>query len=131
MANISAYAAKQTLDWMLGGATATQPAGRFAALSLGTPTSVSASEVGSNSGYARQSALFAGAASPAGSASNSAAMTFGAFSSSNAIQGLVIFDSSTLNSGNMIWYGTLQTARTVLPGDTLIVNVGALVVTLS
>lgn len=131
MANISAYLAKAMLDWVLGGASATQPASRLAALSLGTPTSVSGSEVLPNSGYLRQTALFSAAASPAGSASNTAAMTFGPFSSSNAIQGLVIYDTTAFTAGNMLWYGTLLTARTVLPGDTLVVTAGSLIVTLS
>jgi hypothetical protein len=131
MANIGAFGAKQMLDWVLGGAAATQPSSRLAALSLGTPSSVSGSEVGSLSGYARQSTLFGAAASPAGSASNTAAMTFGPFSSSAAIQGLLVYDTISLNSGNIWWYGTLLTARTVLPGDTLVVAAGALLITLS
>ena len=131
MANIGAFGAQAQLDWVLGGATPTRPSSRLAALSLGTPSSVSGSEVGSNSGYIRQTALFGPAASPAGSASNTAAMTFGPFSSSNAIQGLLIYDTISINSGNIWWYGTLLTARTVLPGDTLVVNAGALLITLS
>jgi hypothetical protein len=131
MANIGAHGAKQMLDWVLGGAAATQPASRLAALSLGTPSSVSGSEVNTNSGYARQTALFGAANSPAGSASNTAAMTFGPFSSSNAIQGLLIYDTISISSGNIWWYGTLLTARTVLPGDTLVVSAGALIITLS
>ena len=131
MANISSYLQKAMLDWVLGGATPTQPASRLVALSLGTPTSVSGSEVGSNSGYIRQSALFSAAASPAGSASNTAAMTFGPFSSSNAIQGAVLYDTISINSGNMLWYGTLLTARTVLSGDTLVIGTGSLLITLA
>jgi hypothetical protein len=131
VANIGAHGAKQMLDWVLGGAAATQPASRLAALSLGTPSSISGSEVNTNSGYARQTALFGAANSPAGSASNTAAMTFGPFSSSNAIQGLLIYDTISISSGNIWWYGTLLTARTVLPGDTLVVAAGALIITLS
>jgi len=131
MANIGAFGAQAQLDWVLGGATPTRPSSRLAALSLGTPTSISGSEVNSNSGYIRQSALFGPAASPAGSASNTAAMTFGPFSSSNAIQGLLIYDTISINSGNIWWYGTLLTARTVLPGDTLIVAAGGLIITLA
>lgn len=131
MANISAYAEKAMLDWVLGGATPTQPAQRWLALSLGTPTSVTGSEVQANSGYLRQTGSFGAAASPAGSVSNNVAATFGPFSTSNAIQGIMIWDTASINSGNMLWYGTLQTARTVLPGDSLVVAVGALVVTLS
>lgn len=119
------------LDWVLGGATPTQPASRLAAISLGTPTTVSGSEVLPNSGYTRQTALFGAAASPAGSASNTAAMTFGPFSSVATMQGLVIYDTSAFTAGNMLWYGTLLTARTVLAGDSLVVAVGGLVITLS
>jgi hypothetical protein len=131
MANIGAFGAKAMLDWVLGGATPTQPASRLAALSLGTPTSVSGSELASAEGYARQTTLFGAAASPAGSASNTAAMTFGPFSSSRAVQGLLIYDTISINSGNIWWYGTLLTARTVLSGDTLVVNPGSLLITLS
>jgi hypothetical protein len=131
MANIGAWGAAAMLDWVLGGATPTRPASRLVALSLGTPSSVSGSEVNSNSGYIRQSALFGAAASPAGSASNTAAMTFGPFSSSAAIQGLLVYDTISINSGSIWWYGTLLTARTVLTGDTLVVAAGSLLITLS
>ncbi len=131
MANVAAYGGKQMLDWVLGGASATQPASRLIALSLGTPSSVSGSEVGTGSGYARQTALFGAAASPADSASNTAAMTFGPFSSSAAIQGVMFYDTISITSGNMFWYGTLNTARTVLPGDTLVIGAGSLIITLT
>jgi hypothetical protein len=75
--------------------------------------------------------LFGAAASPAGSASNTAAMTFGPFSSSAAIQGLVVYDTTAFTAGNMLWYGSLLTARTVLPGDTLVVAAGSLIITLT
>lgn len=131
MANIAAYLQKQTLDWMLGGAAATQPASRLAAISTGQPTSVSASELGPNLGYIRQTTLFGAAASPAGSASNTAAFTFGPFSSSATVRGLVLFDTTASTAGNMLWYGTVQVDRTVLPNDTVFVPVGGLIVTLS
>lgn len=131
MANISAYAQKALLDWILGGAAATQPSSRLVGLSLGTPSSVSGSEVGTGSGYARQTGLFGAAASPAGSASNTAAMTFGPFSSSNAIQGAIVADTISISSGNLLFYGTLQTARTVLPGDTLVIGAGSLTITIA
>ncbi len=131
MANIGAWGAAAMLDWVLGGATPTRPSSRLIALSYGTPSSVSGSEHSSNLGYLRQTGLFGAAASPAGSASNTAAMTFGPFSSSNAIQGLLVYDTISINSGSIWWYGTLLTARTVLPGDTLVVAAGALLITLS
>lgn len=134
MANITAYLQKAMLDWVLGGATPTQPAARFAALTYGTPFSTgggAGTEYSSNQGYARQTALFSAAASPAGSASNTAGMTFGPFSSSSAIQGLFIYDTLSIFSGNALWYGTLLTARTVLPNDTLVIAPGQLLITLA
>jgi hypothetical protein len=71
------------------------------------------------------------AASPAGSASITAAVTFGPFSSSAAIQGILLYDSATINSGSLLAYGTLQTARTVFPGDTIILTAGQLNITLA
>ncbi len=133
MANIAAFAQKQVLDFLLGGGSGTIPASRYVALCTGTPTSVVAGEVNTNSGYFRQTVLFGPAASPAGSASNTAAMTFGPFSSSAAIQGIAIFNTGTGAGtvGSMLWYGTLATARTVGFGDTITIAVGDLIVTLS
>jgi len=134
MANITAYGAKAMLDWVLGGATPTRPTDRYAALMYGTPNFTGGgqgTEYSSNQGYSRATALFSAAASPAGSASNTAGMTFGPFSSSSAIQGMMITDTFSIWSGNNLWYGTLLTARTVLPGDTLVVAPGQLLITLA
>jgi len=135
MSNITAYNAKAMLDWILGGATPTRPTDRYAALVYGTPSftpgALLGTEYSSNQGYTRATALFSAAASPAGSASNTAGMTFGPFSSSSAIQGLLITDTLSIFSGNVLWYGTLLTARTVLPGDQLVVAPGQLLITLA
>jgi hypothetical protein len=134
MANIGAYLEKQYLDWVFGGAAATQPTTRYAALTYGTPFSTSTAlgtEHSSNLGYARATLLMSAAASPAGSCSNTASFSFGPFSSSSAIQGLMVMDTQSINSGNMLWYGTLLTARTVQPGDTLVVAAGQLLVTIA
>src|SRR5215475_4294160 len=126
MAVIAANMAKLMLDWVDGVGSPTRPAAQFIALSLGTPSSVSGSEVGTGSGYARQSALFAAAASPTQSASITAAMTFGPFSSSCTIQGLLIYDTLSISSGSELWFGTLNTAHTLLAGDTLFISAGNL-----
>jgi hypothetical protein len=132
MANIAAYAQKAMLDWCLGGAAVTQPSTRYMALGLGAPSSISASEIGTGSGYTRQTVTFAAAASPAGSASNNNNMTFGPFSSAQSITGLVLFDTQgSSNSGNMLWYGTLTTPRTVAAGDQLVIAAGSLLITLA
>lgn len=131
MANVSAYLSKAYLDWCLQGATPTRPGALWAGLAAGTPTSVAGSEIGTLTGYSRLTALFGAAASPAGSASNTAAMTFGPFSSVGSILGLQLWDGSPVASSNMLWYGTLQTARTIGIGDTLVVASGALIITLA
>ena len=59
-------------------------------------------------------------------------MTFGPFSSAFSITGLQVWDTVlSLNSGNMLWYGTLTTARTVAIGDSLVIASGALTISLS
>lgn len=130
MAAFSAYLGKDTLDWILGGASATQPAARWAGLAVGTPTSTGGSEMGTLTGYSRLTALFGAANSPAGTASNTAAMTFGPFSSVGSALGVQIWDGSPVASSNMLLYGTLQTARTFGIGDSLVIAAGSLTVTL-
>jgi len=88
MAALSAYAAKLLLDWMLaGGSAPTRPPGQAVGLSTAVPSSVAGSEIATGSGYTRQSATFASAASPAGSASNSNSLSFGPFSNACTVSG--------------------------------------------
>ena len=134
MANISQYMQKAMLDWVLLGATPTRPASVLCGLSLGAPSSTSNSEVGAGSGYARGIPTFGAAAQPAGSgsASNNAAMTFGPFSSSQVISGLFLIDNTALATAtNQLWFGNLATVRTPLVGDSLVINIGALQITLA
>jgi len=134
VANISQYLSKAMLDWSLLGATPTRPAANYCGLALGAPSSVSNSEVGAGSGYARQTATFGAALTPASSASasNAAAMTFGPFSSSAVVSGLFLIDNSVLATAtNQLWFGNLTTVRTPLAGDSLVVAAGALQITLS
>jgi hypothetical protein len=130
MAGISANYQKRILDWSLGGTAAVAASTWAVGLSVGVPTSVSGSEISPSSGYTRQLATFAPAASPAGSASQSNAMTFGPFSTACTVSGIHVWDTLAATSGNMIVYGTLATARTLGVGDSIVVNAGALVVTL-
>lgn len=132
MAAASAYIGKNILDWLGGAAAATQPANRWAGLAVGTPGSNAnaGSEMGTLTGYSRLTALFGAAASPAGSMSNTAGMTFGPFSSNGSALGVHLWDGSPVGSSNMILYGTLQTARTFQPGDSLVMAAGAFNVTI-
>lgn len=131
MAGVSAYMEKALLDWSLGGATPTRPTAWGLGLSLGSPTSISASEVAVGSGWTRQTIAFAAAASPAGSASNSLAATFGAGLTAAVFSGFDLFDTASSVSGNMLFNGLLATARTLGVGDSLVFAAGAITVTLS
>lgn len=129
MAGIAAYAEKAMLDWVLGGATPTRPGAWSVNLSLGAPTSVSGSEIATGSGWSRQTAVFSAASSPAGSSVNSGAMTFGPALTAAVFSGLQVWDT-VATGGNMLWYGTLATPRTLGVGDSLVIAAGALTVTL-
>lgn len=134
MANLCTYTQKALLDWMLQGATPTRPAALYCGLSLTAPTSAASNEVATGSGYARQSASFAAAVTTAGnvgSASNQGAMTFGPFSSSAVISGLFLADTVSSGAGTGLMFGNLSTVRTPLAGDSLVLAVGALSVTIS
>jgi hypothetical protein len=134
MAGISAYHEKQLLDFGLGGAGAVaQPASgsHGVGLSLGAPTSISASEIATGSGWTRQPIGFAAAASPAGSASNNTAATFGPGLTAATFSGLQIWDDTRSGTGNMLWYGNLATPRTLGVGDSLVIASGALTITLA
>ncbi len=129
----SSYLEKALLDWALLGAAVTQPPRVMVGLAVGTPGSNNnaASEMGTLTGYLRQTASFGAAASPTGSASNNTNNTFGPFSSVGSVLGIHLWDGSGANSSSMLFYGTLQTARTFGIGDSLVVAAGALTVTMT
>jgi hypothetical protein len=131
MAGVSAYAEKAMLDWVLGGAVPTRPAAWGVGLSLGAPTSISGSEVATGSGWTRQTVTFAAAASPAGSATNVSAITFGSGLTAATFTGLQVWDTAAVGAGNMLWYGNLSTVRTLGVGDSLVIAAGALTITLA
>ena len=131
MAGISAYYGKNVLDFTLKGSTGTTPGAWAVGLALGAPTSVSGSEIGTGTGLSRQSLTMGAASSPAGSASNSNAMTFGPANTTVAISGVQVWDTTSATVGNMIYYGTLATARTLASGDSLVIAAGSLVITMA
>jgi len=133
MANVSQAMMKSLLDWSLNGATPTRPGGPFAGLALGSPTSVSSSEIATGSGYARQTSPFGAAGTPtsSGTATNNAAFTFGPFSTAQSISGIFVSDTVSSNAGTLLYAGLLSAARTVQAGDSLVVASGALTITMA
>jgi hypothetical protein len=131
MAGISDYAEKAMLDWVLGGATPTRPAAWGVGLSLGAPNASAGSEIATGSGWTRQTVTFGAAASPAGSATNVNAMTFGPGLTAAVFSGLQVWDTAAVAAGNMLWYGTLATVRTLGVGDSLVIAAGQLTISLT
>lgn len=120
MANVSAYAAKAMLDWVLGGATPTRPAAWGLGLSLGTPNSTSGSEM-SVTGYARQTVTI-GAASTIGASARATVAAVVNFTvlSACTIQGWQLWDTKlSSNSGNMLAFGQLSASSVMASGDVL------------
>jgi hypothetical protein len=136
MANISSYMALATMNWWMNGAgAATRPSNWGIGLSLGSPTSISGSEVTlSSSNYSRQSGLFqnpAVVAAGVATATNTAAITYSNLSV-GSFSGVQVWDTVlSNNSGNMLWYGLLSVARTTQAGDSLVFASGALTAALS
>lgn len=131
MAGISAYGEKAMLDWVLGGATPTRPAAWGIGLTVGVPSSTSGSEVQTGSGWTRQTNAMPAASSPAGTVANTAAMTFGPALTAATFSGLQVWDTTAATAGNMLFYGTLATPRTLGVGDSLVIAIGALIITLA
>jgi hypothetical protein len=128
MGAFSAITQASVLNWVLRGAAAVQPTNCYFGLAIGTPDSVNASELGTATGYVRQTVSFAGAASPAGSASNLNAIEFPPFSSAATLLGALLFDSSA--GGTYLQYGMLSAPRTFGIGDQIVFSPGGLVVNL-
>lgn len=131
MANVGSFAENLALNFLLNAQSATRPTVWGIGLSLGVPSSISGSEIGTNSGYTRQTANFGAAGG--GSALLTQGMTFGPFSSACTITGITVWDTVTTaaNGGDLLWYGTFQTAQTIAVGNYLIINSAGLTISLS
>jgi hypothetical protein len=130
MANLSNYAEQVLLDWMMTAEAVTRPTAWYLALFTAAPTDVAGSgtEV-AGGGYTRQAIAF-GAASEAGSTTNTGTVAFTAAGGDfGVVTHLAIFDASS--GGNALWHGPLGAARTVSNGDTLSFGVGAITVALA
>ena len=131
MANISAYAGKAMLDWVLGGATPTRPTVFAVNIGLAAPSSTAGNEIATGSGMTRQTVAFSAAGSPANTAGNSVALTLGPISAAGTVVGIQLWDTLAATVGNMLLYGTLTTSRTMAGGDSLVFGVGTLLASLT
>jgi len=88
-------------------------------------------EVANSNGYARVAATFSAASS--GSITTSGNITFAAANGGDfgTITHIAILDGNTHGSGNVLFYGTLTTSKTIQDGDTFQITSGNLTVTLA
>jgi hypothetical protein len=128
MAGVSAPEAVAILDWSLRG-VGSAPSAWYVGVSLGVPSSTSGSELGTGSGMTRQTVTFGAAASPAGTASNVNAMTFGP-SSGGTFSGMQVWNTGAATAGVMLYYGAFATPRTLGAGDSLVISAAQLVIQL-
>ncbi len=135
MGNLSAFMAKQTLDWSLASAAPLQVAGNFVGLaSIAISSTATTGEFATTLGYSRVSGNMAAASTPASSAvaSNSASFVFGPVSAGVVGSGIFLADNSVSGAaGTFLYWGSLATARTLASGDTLVFGVGALTITMA
>jgi hypothetical protein len=123
--NLSDYAEKACLDWLMGGATPTRPSARYLALFTAAPGETGGGTEMSGGGYARQAVTCDATALGAGTCSNSNALTF-------TISGVdplpfthgAIYDA--VSGGNELWYGPLTAQKDLGDGDSIVFAIGEL-----
>ena len=128
---MSTYLSNELLDHMLGNGGYTRPTNIYVALYSAAPSDAGGGTELSGNGYARvnASAKFETAAS-GGIISNDGAITFGpATAAWSAATHFGILDASP--AGNLLFWGALDTARTVGLGDSAEFAIGALDIDMS
>jgi hypothetical protein len=130
MSALSDYAEKLVLDWLMTTGSATRPSAWYVALYTAAPGDSGGGTEVSGSGYSRKSVSFNAAATPGGTTSNSAVVSWTAAGGNyGTVTHVGIFDAST--GGNLLWQGGLSTSKTVNDGDTIQFSSGNLTLTLA
>lgn len=130
MAALSDHAEKLLLDWMMTSGTATRPTAWFVALYTAAPSDAGGGTEVSGAGYVRQAVAFNAAATPGGTTSNTADVSFTATGGDyGTVTHLGIFDASS--AGNLLWHGVLTAPKTVEDGDTITFSAGNIDLTMA
>lgn len=130
MSQLSDYAEKLVLDWMMTTGAATRPTSWYVALYTATPSDSGGGTEVSTGGYTRQSVTFGAAATPGGTTSNTNTVSWTASGANyGTVTSIGIFDAST--TGNLLWWGPLTASKTVNDGDTLQFTAGNIALTLA
>jgi hypothetical protein len=121
----SNYLENKLIDHSLGTTTFTKPTTVYAALYTAAPSDTGGGTEVTGGSYARQTITFSAASS--GSTSNNTNVDFNTMPAAT-VAAVGVFDAVT--AGNLLYWGTLTTSRTVSAGDSIRIASGALVVSL-
>mgnify|MGYP003637807325 FL=1 len=138
MSQASNYLETALLDHVLRNTAYTSPTTVYVGLftadtNLEANDVANASEVGNANDYTRKAVTFAAAHGTNGSISTNANVTFDPANGGDwgTITHVAIIDGNTHGSGNVLFYGTLATSKTIQDGDTFQITTGNLTVTLA
>lgn len=123
MSQLSDWAEKAAMDWLMGGANPTRPTARYFGLFTAAPSDSGGGTEMSGGGYARQAATFDATVLGAGTCTNNNALTFtisGVDPSAFTHGG--IFDA--VSGGNLIWHGPLAQSKDLGDGDSIVFAAG-------
>jgi hypothetical protein len=123
----SNYLENALLNATLANVSYTTPTTVYTALYSVTPTDSSAGTELSGSGYARVSTAFSVSS---GVATNTGNVTFGP-ASANWVTAVAWSIADAASAGNILYYGPLSTAQTVLNGNSLTFGIGNVSVTMN
>jgi hypothetical protein len=130
MSALSDFSEKLLLDWLMTNGAATRPTAWYVALYTAAPSDAGGGTEVAGNGYAREAVVFDAASSPAGTTSNTGAVSFTAAGGAwGTITHLGIFDADT--GGNLLWHGALTAPKTVGDGDTLEFAIGNIDLTIA
>lgn len=126
MSALGDYAENKLLDHILRVAVFTQPTGLFVALYTTATDDVAGGTEVTGGSYARQSATFS--AATAGATANSNALNF---SNMPAVTVSHVAVHDAVTAGNRLFHGALTSAQVVAAGNTFVLAIGDLDITLS
>ena len=130
MAALSDHAENLLLNFLMTTGTATRPTSWYVALFTSAPNDAGGGTEVSGNGYSRQSVSWDTASGTGGTTDNSGAVSFTASGSGfGTVTHIGIFDASS--SGNLLWHGAMDTAKSVASGDVLQFAAGAIDLTIA
>ncbi len=119
MSNISDYAEKLLLDWLLTGETVTRPTSWFVALFTSSTDDAGSGTELSGNGYTRLPLIVSPADAPGGTTGNANELLFTAAGGSwDTLTHIGIYDAEI--GGNLLWQGALNEPTPIPVGESFV-----------